>query len=85
MEPDDGDDDACVRVHLRGMRWRAGDVNGVGNRNDGSEGQVDASRGQTDAPSVLNGTETVRMSNSDSANTYLGAGDAKCGVDDWPI
>ena len=34
---------------------------------------------------MLNGTETVRMSDGDSVSTYLGAGDAKCGVDEWPI
>ena len=47
---------------------------------DASEGQADASRGQMNAPSMLNSVETARMSNVDSASMYLGAGDAKHGM-----
>ena len=49
MEPNDGGSNTS----LRGMHWHAGDVNSVGNRMDGSEGQADVLRGQMDALSML--------------------------------
>jgi len=55
------------RVCLGGTRWRAGDANGPGCGTEMSRGQVDGWRGQTDTPSMSNGTETTGISHRDGA------------------
>ena len=47
---------------------------------DGSKGQVDVSRAQTDTLSVLNKPETNVMDHGEGAGTYLNIGDTKCPV-----
>ena len=67
------DGDADARICLGATRWRSCDVEGLGGRADGSTGQTDAS-------SASNRPETVVVSHSNSAGTYLGVRDAKHAV-----
>ena len=92
IKPDtaDGSDIPCV--YLGGMRWRACNVEGPGNRMDGSccemdvlsseadasKGQVDGSVGQMDTLSVSNRAVTTGLSHSEDPETYLTTEDTKC-------
>ena len=80
IELEDPRSGGIPHVHLRDTNWHAGDANGPGNRLDGSRGLVDGSGAQPDALSVLNDTEMVCVSHGEGAGTYLGTGDAKCGI-----
>ena len=53
---------ANARACLGGTHWCADNVNGPGSQMDASNGQVESSRGKTDAPNALNGAETAVVS-----------------------
>ena len=69
------------RVRLGAMQMRTGDVNGSRGQTDWSDDQTDEPRGQTYVPNQSNNAEMASISHGDGAGTYLGAGDAKCGVE----
>ena len=91
IEPDtpDGSDIPCV--YLGGTRWRACNIEGPGNRMDGSccetdvsssevdasKGQADGSVGQMDTLSVSNRAVTTRLSHSEDPETYPTTEDTK--------
>jgi len=64
-----------------GMKRAVDSANGFGSQTETSEGQANVSRAQTDASNASNKAETVGISHGDGASTYLGAMDAKRGVD----
>ena len=75
------------RVFLGCMSWCAGDTNGPGNRADGSDSQMDGSRGladelkgSTDVSGHSSNAEMANISQGDSMSTYLGTGHAKHSV-----
>ena len=81
------DSGGIPRVRLGCTSWRAGDVNGPGNRADGSRGQADESKGQRDGSTVQMDTSsmsnravTTGLSHSDGTRTYLATRDAKRGI-----
>ena len=83
--PDSGD---ILRMYLGSTSWRAGDVNRLGDRADGSNsrpdglaGQADAWRGLTDGSNQSNSTETAVVSQGDNTGTYLRIRGTKCDVE----
>ena len=74
-----GGDILCIR--LGGMQMQTGDVNGSRGQTDWSDDQTDEPRGQMYVPNQLNNAEMASISHGDGAGTYLGAGDAKRGVE----
>ena len=80
VEPSIENGGGVPRVCLGGTQMRTGHANGPVNQLYGSRVLADGSGAQPDAPSVLNDTETVCVSHSNGAGTYLSAGDAKRGV-----
>jgi len=52
------------------------------NEPNGCSNRTDRLTAQADAPNALNGAETAVMGHRDSADTYLGTGDAKRAVDE---
>ena len=73
VEPYVEDGDADTHVCLGATRWHSCDIEGLGGRADGSTGQMDAS-------SASNRPETVVVSHSNGAGTYLGIMDMKHAV-----
>jgi len=63
------------------MKCAVDSANSFGSQTETSEGQANVSRAQTDASNASNKAETVGISHGDGASTYLGAMDAKRGVD----
>jgi len=78
---DSGSGEMIAHIRLGGTSPRADDANGPGRRTEMSKGQADVSRAQMDALNASNNAERGGISNGDEPTTYLGAGDAKRGVD----
>ena len=74
-----GGDIPCVC--LGGTQMQTGDTNGSRGQTDWLDNQTDELRGQMYVLNQSNNTEMAGISHGDSAGTYLGAGDAKCGVE----
>lgn len=70
IKPDHGGGEANAHTVLE-AHWCADSVSGPGSQTDASNGQVESSRGQMDAPNALNGAETAVVSCSDGPRTYL--------------
>ena len=77
VELDDPGGSETPRVCLGGMKTRIGKVESHGCRADKSRSQVNESRGQADASTVLNTRETVAMGDSGSTGAKSDAGDAR--------
>ena len=69
------------RVRLGGMQMPTGDTNGSRGQTDWLDDQTDELRGQTYVPNQSNNAEMAGISHGDGAGMYLGAGDAKRGVE----
>ena len=69
------------RVRLGGMQMRTGDANGSRGQMDWSDDQTDEPRGQMYVLNQSSNAEMAGISHGDGAGMYLGAGDAKRGVE----
>ena len=81
IESEDLGSSDIPRVRLGGTQMRTGDVNGSRGQTDWSDDQMDEPRGQTYVLNQSNNAEMAGISHGDGAGTYLGAGDAKRGVE----
>ena len=73
IEPESTDSGEILHVCLGGTCWRVCDVEGLGDRADGSSCKTDGARCQTDALRASNRPEMAVLSHSEGVGTYLGA------------
>ena len=81
IEPESTDSGEILHVCLGGTRWCVCDVEGLGDRADGSSCKTDGARGQADTPNASDEPETAGISHGGGAEVYLTTGDVKRIVD----
>ena len=81
IESESPDGGGIPRVHLGDTRSCSGNANGSGNWMEGSTGQVDVSRGQTDNSNTSNRAGMAWIRDGEGAGTYLGVGGVKHVID----